>query len=76
MRNNDKTSAIDCGGYKLTFDVILSPMVRLWLLMISTGFNLKGGFWNRGDGDDGHRRRGRTWVIGMGMRGGGATKLI
>jgi hypothetical protein len=28
MRNNDKTSAIDCRGYILSFDVILSPMVR------------------------------------------------
>jgi hypothetical protein len=28
MRNNAKTSAIDCGGYRLSFDVILSPMVR------------------------------------------------
>jgi hypothetical protein len=28
MRNNDKTSAIDCGGYRLSFDVILFPMVR------------------------------------------------
>jgi hypothetical protein len=26
-RNNSKTSVIDYGGYKSTFDVILSPMV-------------------------------------------------
>jgi hypothetical protein len=28
MKNNGKTSAIDCGGYRLTFYMILSPMVR------------------------------------------------
>jgi hypothetical protein len=28
MRNNGKTSVIDCGGYRSTFDVILSPTVR------------------------------------------------
>jgi hypothetical protein len=28
MRNNDKTSAIDCSGYRSTFDVILSSMVK------------------------------------------------
>jgi hypothetical protein len=28
MRNNDKTSVRDCGGYRSTFDMILSPMVR------------------------------------------------
>jgi hypothetical protein len=28
MRNNDKTSAIDYGGYRSSFDVILFPMVR------------------------------------------------
>jgi hypothetical protein len=28
MRNNDKTSAIDYGGYRSTFDMIFSPMVR------------------------------------------------
>jgi hypothetical protein len=27
MRNNNKTSVIDCGGYRSTFDMILSPMV-------------------------------------------------
>jgi hypothetical protein len=27
MRNNDRTLAIDCGGYILTFDMILSPRV-------------------------------------------------
>jgi hypothetical protein len=26
-RNNDKTSAIDCGGYRSTFNMILSPRV-------------------------------------------------
>jgi hypothetical protein len=26
-RNNGRTSAIDCGGYGPTFDVILSPRV-------------------------------------------------
>jgi hypothetical protein len=53
--------------------------------MTSTGFNLKGGLWNRCGGGEGHLRCGRTWVaarvrflgeIGMGMRGGGAPKLI
>jgi hypothetical protein len=28
MRNNGKTSAIDCGGYKSSFDVILFSVVR------------------------------------------------
>jgi hypothetical protein len=28
MRNNSKTSVIDCGGYKTTSDMILSFMVR------------------------------------------------
>jgi hypothetical protein len=28
MRNNSKTLAIDCGGYRSSFDVILFPMVR------------------------------------------------
>jgi hypothetical protein len=28
VRNNDKTLAIDCGGYRSSFDVILFPMVR------------------------------------------------
>jgi hypothetical protein len=28
MRNNDKTSAIDYGGYRSCFDVILFPTVR------------------------------------------------
>jgi hypothetical protein len=28
MRNNDKTSVIDCGAYRLTFSMILSPRVR------------------------------------------------
>jgi hypothetical protein len=28
MKNSGKTSAIDCGGYRLTFYMILSPMVR------------------------------------------------
>jgi hypothetical protein len=28
MKNNGKTSAIDYGGYRLTFDMILSPIVR------------------------------------------------
>jgi hypothetical protein len=27
MRNNDKTSAIDCRDYRSTFDMILSPRV-------------------------------------------------
>jgi hypothetical protein len=26
-RNNDKTSVIDCGGYRSSFNVFLSPMV-------------------------------------------------
>jgi hypothetical protein len=29
MTNNNKTLMIDCGGYILTFDMILSPKVRL-----------------------------------------------
>jgi hypothetical protein len=28
MRNNGKTSVIDYGGYKSSFDVILFPIVR------------------------------------------------
>jgi hypothetical protein len=30
MRNNGKTSVIDCGGYGSTFDMILFP--RVWFL--------------------------------------------
>jgi hypothetical protein len=30
MRNNDKTSVIDCGGYRSSFDLILLPLV--WFL--------------------------------------------
>jgi hypothetical protein len=55
MRNNDKTSAIDCGGYRSSFDVIPFPMVRSLASHDHTWFNLKGGVRNRGGGDDGQR---------------------
>jgi hypothetical protein len=55
MRNNRNTSAIDYEGYISTLDVILSPMVRPWLLTTGTGFNLKGGLWNRGDSGERHQ---------------------
>jgi hypothetical protein len=85
MRNNSKTSVIDCGGYRSSFDVIFFLWLGHWLLMTDTWFNLKGGLWNRGGDDEGQRRRwwnsggGYRSVlsrIGMGMRGGGAPKLI
>jgi hypothetical protein len=45
---------------------LLSCLLLLWLgpWLATTGtvFNLKGGLWNRGDGGEGHRRRGGAWV--------------
>jgi hypothetical protein len=52
MRNNNKTSAIDCRGYISTFDMILSPMFRFWLLKIGTGFNWAGGIQKRGGSEE------------------------
>jgi hypothetical protein len=58
MRNNGKTSAIDGGGYRSTFDMILSSRVRFFLLLTTdTGFNWAGGLQKSGGGDEGHRRR-------------------
>jgi hypothetical protein len=64
MRNNDKTSAIDYGGYRSTFDVILSPMVSSLASHGRMEFNLKGVLWNNGGSGKGHRRR-------SGAQGGG-----
>jgi hypothetical protein len=55
MRNKGRTSVIDYEGYMSTFDMILSHMVRFWLLTTDKGFNLVGEVWNSGGGDKGHR---------------------
>jgi hypothetical protein len=62
MRNNGKTSSIDCGGNRSSFDVILSPMVRSLASHNWHMFNLKGGLWNSGGGDNGHQRHCGTFV--------------
>jgi hypothetical protein len=54
MRNNNKTSAIDCGGYELTFNVILSPKAGFLASHDCTRFNLVGEIPNRDGGDEGH----------------------
>jgi hypothetical protein len=53
MKNNDKTSAIDCGGYISSFDVILFPMVRSLASHNWHVVYFEGRLWNRGGGDDG-----------------------
>jgi hypothetical protein len=64
MRNNSKTSVIDCEGYRLSFDLILFLWLGPLLLTTDMWFNLKGGLRNRGGGDDGQRRQ--WWNSGGG----------
>jgi hypothetical protein len=52
MRNNGKTSMIDYGGYRSNFDLFLFPLVNFLASHDRTGFNLEGGVWNRGGGDE------------------------
>jgi hypothetical protein len=52
MRNNDKTLTIDCGCYKSTFDMILSPKVGLLAYDQHGVFSWAGGLRKRGGGDD------------------------
>jgi hypothetical protein len=37
-----KTSVIDCGGYRLSFDMILFLWLGHWLLTMSMWFNYEG----------------------------------
>jgi hypothetical protein len=48
MRNNDKTSAIDYEGYRSTFDMILSPMVRSMVSHNRHGVEFEGGTLEQG----------------------------
>jgi hypothetical protein len=54
MRNNGKTSVIDCEGYSSTFNMILSPMMR----SLASHDRHGGGLSNRGGNDEGHWRCG------------------
>jgi hypothetical protein len=56
------TSAIDCGCYRSTFDIILSHMVRSLASHNRHGFNLKRGLLNRGGGGEGHWQCGGALV--------------
>jgi hypothetical protein len=85
MRNNSKTLAIDYGGYRLTFNMILLLELGFWLLTTGTGFNLEGGVWKgwwrrEGSGFGGGARVAATMLfyseIGMVISWGGAPKLI
>jgi hypothetical protein len=56
MRNNGKTSAIDCGGYRSSSTRFFFLWLGPWLLMTGTWFNLKGELRNRDGGDGGGTR--------------------
>jgi hypothetical protein len=53
MRNNGKTSAIDCRGYRSSFDLILFPLVRFLAPHDCTWFIWVGGLQKSGGGDEG-----------------------